>query len=108
MRAQILAVLAASAALSLVAVETASAEVITETKTVSDGFTTCRAVKQTQNGPLGSSSQTSKVCRQNVVFGGGGPVVFPNGNTGVVGPRHPINNSGGNNSGGGLNINIRF
>jgi hypothetical protein len=102
MRARILAVLAASAVLSL-AVEAASAEVITETKTVSDGFTTCRAVKQTQNGPLGSSSQTSKVCRQNVGLGGGGPVVFPNGNTGIFVPRHPINNSGG-----GLNINIHF
>jgi hypothetical protein len=103
MRAQIFAVLAASAVLSL-AVETASAQVITETKTVSDGFTTCRAVRQTQNGPFGSSSQTSKVCRQNVVLGGGGPVVFPNGNTGIFGPRpQPSNNSGG-----GLNINIHF
>ena len=103
MRARIFAVLAASAVLSL-AVETASAEVITQTKTVSDGFTTCRAVKQTQTGPFGSSSQTSKVCRQNVGLGGGGLGVggFPNGNGGFVGPRHPINNPGG------LSINIRF
>jgi hypothetical protein len=104
MCARIFAVLAASAVLSLAAVESASAEVITQTKTVSDGFTTCRAVKQTQIGPFGSSSQTSKVCRQNVGLGGGGLGVggFPNGNTGVVGPRHPINNPGG------LSINIHF
>src|SRR5262245_16527849 len=85
-----LAVLAATSVLSFAAVGSASAVVITQTKTVSDGFTTCRFVKQTNAGPFGSASQSTRVCRQNVGLGGGGLGV------GGFGPRR------------GIHINIGF
>jgi hypothetical protein len=95
-----LAVVAASAVLSLAAVESASAVVITQTKTISNGFTTCRAVRQTAIGPLGSASETVRACRSNfggVGFGGGGLGLGGFGGGGF-----------GHHGGGGLHINVHF
>ncbi len=78
MRNRILAIVAASAFISLTAVGTASADVVvSSSKVVSNGFTTCRSTCQTDIGPLGSASQRTKVCSSNlggggVGFGGGG------------------------------------
>jgi hypothetical protein len=55
MRKRALVIAAATALISLAAVESASAVVITQTQTVSNGFTTCRTVRQTALGPLGSA-----------------------------------------------------
>jgi hypothetical protein len=96
MRPRFLAVVAASAVLSLAAVESASAVVITQTKTDSNGFTTCRAVRQTAIGPLGSASETVRACRSN--FGG-----FGGGGLGLGGF-----NGGGFGRPGGVHINVHF
>jgi hypothetical protein len=68
MRIRVLAVaFAASAALSLVAIEAASARVsITSSRTVSNGFSTCKFVKQTSIGDFGDrASRSVRVCRSN-------------------------------------------
>jgi hypothetical protein len=100
MRKRALVIAAATALISLAAVESASAVVITQTQTVSNGFTTCRTVRQTALGPLGSASQSARVCRSNfggVGFGGGGLGLGGFGGGGF-----------GGGSGGGLHINVHF
>jgi hypothetical protein len=73
MRNRILAIAAAGALLTLTAVSSASAQVVTtQSRIVSDGFTTCRIDRQTAAGPFGASSQSRRICRSNVGFGGGG------------------------------------
>src|ERR1700749_3137823 len=99
MRPRFLAVVAASAVLSLAAVESASAVVITQTKTVSNGFSTCRAVRQTAISPLGSTSETVRSCRSN--FGGIG---FGGGGLGVGG----FGGGGFGHHGNGVHINVHF
>jgi hypothetical protein len=65
---------AATAALSLTALETASARSFEkQEKIVSNGFTTCKITKVTATDDFGDSSQrTSKVCKDNFTAGGGG------------------------------------
>jgi exo-beta-1,3-glucanase (GH17 family) len=59
MRNRCLAIVAASALLTLTAVGTASAQVVvSSSRIVSNGFTTCRLSRQTDIGPLGSASQS--------------------------------------------------
>jgi hypothetical protein len=70
-----LAIAAATALLSLTAVESASALVVSQTRVVSNGFTTCRVSRQTAIGPFGAASQSARVCRSNfgrLGLGGGG------------------------------------
>jgi hypothetical protein len=96
MRKRALVIAVATALISLAAVESASAVVITQTQTV-NGFTTCRTVRQTAVGPLGSASQSARVCRSN--FGGVG---FGGGGLGLGGF------GGGGFGGGGLHIDVHF
>ena len=65
---------AATAALSLTAIETASARSFEkQEKIVSNGLTTCKITKVTATDDFGDSSQrTSKVCKDNFTAGGGG------------------------------------
>ena len=75
MRIRSLAIVATSALLTLTAVGTASAQVVTtQSRIVSDGFTTCKTVRQTASGPQGSSSVSKRVCRSDVGFPGPSPI----------------------------------
>src|SRR6476619_4773980 len=74
MRNRSLAIFATSALLTLTAVGTVSAQVVTtQSRIVSDGFTTCKTVKQTASGPQGSSSVSKRVCRSDMGFPGPSP-----------------------------------
>ena len=97
MRVRSLAIVATSALLTLTAVGTASAQVMTtQSRIDSDGFTTCKTVKQTSSGPLGSSSVSSGSVVQTWDFPGPSPVGGLGG--GGFGGR----------GGGGININVHF
>src|SRR5262245_16827681 len=95
MRIQSLAIVATSALLTLTAVVTASAQVVTtQSRIDSDGLTTCKSVKQTSSGPFGSSSVSKRVCSSGMGFPGPSPV-------GGLG-------GGGGRGGGGININVQL
>ena len=69
MRIRSLAIVATSALLTLTAVGTASAHVVTtQSRIDSDGFTTCKTLKQTSSGPFGTSSVSKRVCRPDMGF----------------------------------------
>jgi hypothetical protein len=96
MRNRILAIGAASALFSVIAVGSASAQVVlSQSGVVSNGFTTCRVARQTAIGPFGASTQSARVCRSN--FGGLGLGGFGGGGLGLGGFGGP-----------GININVRF
>ena len=99
MRIRSLAIVATSALLTLTAVGTASAQVVTtQSRIDSDGFTTCKTVKQTSSGPFGTTSESRRVCRsENGGFPGPSPVGGLGGGGGF-----------GGRGGGGININVHF
>ena len=112
MRNRSLAIFATSALLTLTAVGTASAQVVTtQSRIVSDGFTTCKTVKQTSSDSSGSSSSVFKrVCRSDMgfpgpshVLGGCGDFARCGGGGGGGGF-----GGGGGRGGGGININLHF
>ena len=102
MRIRSLAIVATSALLTLTAIGTASAQVVTtQSRIVSDGFTTCKTVRQTASDSSGSSSSVSKrVCRSDMGFPGPSPIGGLGGGGGFGG--------GGGRGGGGININLHF
>jgi hypothetical protein len=113
MRNRILAIVAASAFISLTAVGTASADVVvSSSKVVSNGFTTCRSTRQTDIGPLGSASQRTKVCSSNlgggVGFGGGGLGGVGFGGGGFGGGGLGFGGGGFGHHGGGIHINVHL
>ena len=74
MRIRVLAIaLAATATLSAAAIKSAAARtVITQSRTLSNGFTTCRFIKQTAIGDFGGFAQRRvQICRSNFGSGGG-------------------------------------
>ena len=114
MRIQSLAIVATSALLTLTAVGTASAQVVTtQSRTDSDGFTTCQTVKQSSSDSSGNSSSVfKKVCHSDMGFprpshvggplGGGCDFARCGGGLGGGG------GGGLGGRGGGLNINVQL
>jgi len=104
MRIRSLAIVATSALLTLTAVGTASAQVVTtQSRIVSDGFTTCKTVKQTSSDSSGSSSVSKRVCRSDMGFPGPSPIGGLGGGGGFGG-----GGGLGGRGGGGININVHF
>ncbi len=109
MRIRSLAIVATSALLTLTAVGTASAQVVTtQSRIVSDGFTTCKTVKQTSSDSSGSSSVSKRVCRSDMGFPGPSHVGGLGGGCDFARCGGGLGGGLGGRGGGGININLHF
>jgi hypothetical protein len=92
--------IATSALLTLTAAGSASAQ-------DSDGFTTCKTVKQTSSGPFGTTSQSKKVCRSDGGFPDSHDVGFPGSHHGG-GLGGGLGGGGLGGGGGGIHIDLHL